>query len=264
MFILNQNKNLKYLTVEEFSKTGCVKHCFSTRCGGVSTGDYESMNLRFNASDLKENVLKNFEIISDAAGIDHTKLILTKQVHEDIIKAVGSEFLGNGIVFENRFDSADGLICNESGVPITVFGADCLPIIFLDPKKRVIATAHSGWKGTLKKIAQKCAYKMITDYNSNPEDIIAAIGPSVRVENYEVNDELAAVFKREFGMCAVTEFSGKPHIDMQRCVMIQLQEIGVGTIVDSMFCTYDNPDLFFSHRRTGDRRGVMVGMIELV
>ena len=264
MFILNENKNLKYLTVDEFSKTGLVKHCFSTRYGGVSKGDYSTMNLRFNASDERENVLKNFEIISSEVGIDYTKLVLTKQVHEDIIEAVGVDYCGNGIMFGNRFQSADGLICSEKGVPITVFGADCLPVMFLDYKQRVIATAHSGWKGTLKKIAQKCAYKMIKDYNSKPEDIIAAIGPSIRVENYEVSDELALLFEKEFGKTCVTEILKKPHIDMQMCVKLQLEEIGVTTVVDSMLCTYKNPDLFFSHRRTGDRRGVMVGMIELI
>lgn len=264
MFILNQNKNLKYLTVDEFSKTGCVRHCFSTRCGGVSTGDYFSMNLRFNASDKRENVLKNFEIISSEVGIDYTKLILTKQVHEDIIKSVDSSFCGNGIMFENKFDSADGLICGESGVPITVFGADCLPVMFLDPKARVIATAHSGWKGTLKKIAQKAAYKMIKDYNSKPEDIIVAIGPSVRLESYEVSEELAELFEKEFGKEYTKEISRRPHIDMQGCVKLQLEEIGVRKTVDSMLCTYTNPNLFFSHRRTGEKRGVMVGMIELI
>ena len=96
MFILNENKNLKYLTVDEFSKTGLVKHCFSTRYGGVSKGDYSTMNLRFNASDERENVLKNFEIISSEVGIDYTKLVLTKQVHEDIIKPVGTDYCGNG------------------------------------------------------------------------------------------------------------------------------------------------------------------------
>lgn len=264
MFVLNEKGKLKYLTVEEFSKTSMVKHCFSTRMGGVSEGVFSSMNLRFDCEDKKENVLKNFEILSSAIGVDYEKLVLTKQVHEDIIKTVDESFCGNGIVFDNRFDSADGLLCTVPGVPITVFGADCLPVMFLDTKERVIATAHSGWKGTLNKISQKCARKMILECNCSPENIIAAIGPSIRECHYEVSEELAEMFAKEFGERVVRMTASKPHINMQECVKSQLEEIGVTNVIDSRVCTYCESDMYFSHRKTNGQRGVMVGIIELV
>ncbi len=264
MFVLNEKENLKYLTVEEFSKWSFVKHCFSTRAGGVSEGVYSSMNLRFNCDDKRENVLKNFKILSSAIGVDYKKLVLTKQVHEDIIKRVDESFCGNGILFDNRFESADGLLCTVPGVPITVFGADCLPVMFLDPVERVIATAHSGWKGTLNKISQKCVNKMISECNSKPENIIAAIGPSIRECHYEVSEELAECFIKEFGEKAVKRIGSKPHINMQECVSLQLLEAGVENVIDSGVCTYCESDMYFSHRKTNGERGVMAGIIELV
>ena len=264
MFILNENRKLKYLTVEEFTKTGRVKHCFSTRFGGVSENEYTSMNLRFNCSDSRENVLRNFEILSSEISVNYEELVLTKQVHEDIIKDVDKRFLGNGIMFENRFDSADGLICAQPGVPITVFGADCLPVMFLDPVEGVIATAHSGWKGTLSKISRKAAEKMMNDYSSKPENIIVAIGPSIRSCHYEVSEELGEKFFEEFGDTCVGRNGNKPHIDMQQAVKIQLEEVGVRNVVDSEICTYCNSDMYFSHRKTCGQRGVMVGIIELI
>ena len=264
MFILNENRDLKYLTVEEFSKTNRVRHCFSTRAGGVSENEYSSMNLRFNCSDSYENVLKNFEILSSEISVNYEHLVLTKQVHEDIIKCVDKSHWGNGIGFENQFDSADGLICGERNVPLTVFGADCLPVMFLDPENGVIATAHSGWKGTLLKISQKTAEKMINKYNSKPENIIVAIGPSIRVCHYEVSEELGERFFEAFGGECVKMVDKKPHIDMQYAVKQQLADLGVRNVIDSGICTYCNSDLYFSHRKTNGKRGVMVGIIELI
>lgn len=264
MFILNQNKNLKYLTVEEFSATGMVKHCFSTRFGGVSKNEYQSMNLRLNCSDSRENVLKNFEILCSEISVNYEQLVLTKQVHEDIIKDVDKSFCGNGIAFPNQFESADGLICGQSNVPITVFGADCLPVMFLDPENKVIATAHSGWRGTLGKISQKTAWKMINEYNSKPQNIIAAIGPSIRACHYEVSDELGEQFFEAFGDECVKMVNKKPHINMQQAVRQQLFELGVENVTDSGICTYCNSDMYFSHRKTEGKRGVMVGIIELI
>lgn len=264
MFIVNENKGLKYLTVEEFSKTKAVKHCFSTRFGGVSENEYSSMNLRFNCSDSRENVLKNFEILSSEISVNYEHLVLTKQVHEDIIESVDKSFRGNGIIFENRFESADGLICSVPGVPITVFGADCLPVMFLDPKNRIIATAHSGWKGTLSKISQKTAVKMINDYGSKPEDILVAIGPSIRACHYEVSEELGARFFEAFGGECVKMVDKKPHLDMQYAVKLQLGEMGITNVIDSEICTFCQSDMYFSHRKTNGKRGVMVGIIELI
>ena len=108
-------------------------------------------------------VLKNFEIMADTLGMDYNKLVLSKQVHEDVIHTVTEDDFGNGIVLENKFDSVDALITDKKGIPMVTLFADCVPLFFLDKKLGVAALAHSGWKGTVKRIGQKTIEKMKRD-----------------------------------------------------------------------------------------------------
>ena len=145
MFSLKANGELKYYIIDEFENTGLVKHCFTTRCGGVSENEYKSLNLRMNCDDKKENILKNYKIICDEIDVNFENLVFSNQVHCDTIYTVGKEDMGNGITKPQKFDGADGLITNVPGVPLIVFAADCVPVFFLDKIKRVIALVHSGW-----------------------------------------------------------------------------------------------------------------------
>ena len=107
MFKLNRKNGVSYYTITSFEETVLVKHGFSTREGGVSDGCYSSMNFRFHCDDTRENVLKNFEIMADTLGMDYNKLVLSKQVHEDVIHTVTKDDFGNGIVRENSFDGSE-------------------------------------------------------------------------------------------------------------------------------------------------------------
>ena len=180
MFKLNKKGNFEYYTIPSFEETGLVRHGFTTRKGGVSRGCYGSMNLRFNCEDTKENVLKNFRIAAESFGMDFDKLILSKQVHEDVIHTVTESDIGNGIAKENKFTSVDALITDRRGIPIVTLFADCVPLFFLDKRQGVIALAHSGWRGTVQRIGQKTIQKMKSDYGSRSEDILTAIGPSIQ------------------------------------------------------------------------------------
>ena len=265
MFTLRENGNLKYYQVDEFSKTGLVKHCFTTRCTGVSEGNYFSLNLRFNCEDSRENVLANYKIICDEINVDYKNLVLSKQVHEDNVLVVTGKDLGNGITKEQKFVSCDAMITKESGVPIAVFSADCVPVCFLDVKKSVIGLAHSGWKGTVARISQKVVEKMKKEFGSDAKDIIVGIGPSIRECHFEVGYEVADIFKECFGDSVVST-NGKPHVDMQKAIKLQLISEGIleENIVDSNICTYCNNDLFFSHRVSGDKRGLQAAIMELI
>lgn len=264
MFRLNENGQLKYYTIDEFEKTGLVKHCFTTRCGGVSENEYKSLNLRMHCDDKKENIYKNYQIICDEIDVNFENLVFSNQVHCDTIYTVGKEDLGNGITKPQKFDGADGLITNEPGVPLIVFGADCVPVFFLDVKKSVIALVHSGWKGTVLKISEKCIKKMVEEFGTNPQDVLVAIGPSIGVCHYEVGDEVADVFREKFGD-EVLEKKEKYHINMQKAIEMQLKGCGVPeeNIINSGICTYCNSDLLFSHRKTNGKRGVMGAIMEL-
>lgn len=265
MFRLIKKDKLEYYTIDAFEKTGLVRHCFSTKRGGVSDGVYTSMNLRFNCDDKRENVEKNFEILCGGIGIDVKNAVLSNQVHEDKIVSVGKKDCGNGLFFENKFLSADGLITDEPEVALITFYADCVPVFFLDKKKRVIASVHSGWRGTVARIAGKAVDKFRNDYHSRPEDILVGIGPSIRKCHFEVGEDVAEIFRKEFGEDTVTSEAKKPHVDMQKAVVKTLSESGIlnENITDSGICTYCNSDLLFSHRKTMGKRGNLAAVISL-
>ncbi|MCD8391134.1 MAG: peptidoglycan editing factor PgeF [Firmicutes bacterium] len=266
MFKLNYKDGAAYYTISSFEESGIVKHCFTTRLGGVSKGCYASMNLRSHSGDDWNNVLQNFQIISDIIGIDRDRLVLSKQTHDDVIHTVADDDLGNGILRENKFESADALITDKPNAPIAVFSADCVPLFFLDTKNRVIALAHSGWRGTVKRIGQKTIEKMKNDYNSNPENILTAIGPSIQEECFEVGDDVAEIFINEFGAETAKKYGEKYHVNMQKAIRAQFLEAGIpaSNIDDSGICTRCQSGLLFSHRKAGDKRGNLGAFLQLV
>lgn len=265
MFELRENGNLKYYIIPSFEETGLTKHCFTTKFGGVSKGTFSSMNLRFNCEDKEENILKNFKIISKAIGVEYSSLVLSKQIHEDMVYAVSENDRGNGILFKNRPESADALVTDKRNVTLVVFSADCVPLFFLDKKRGVIALAHSGWRGTVKRIGQKTAEKMIMDYNCNPEDILVAIGPSLQEDHFEVGNEVAEKFIKEFGTHTAIKYGEKYHVNMQKAIMCQLIDAGIKKehIDDSGICTVCNSDMLFSNRVLGNKRGHMGAFLAL-
>lgn len=265
MFKLNRKNGVSYYTITSFEETGLVKHGFSTREGGVSEGCYSSMNLRFNCEDSRENVLENYRIIADTLGMERDKLVLSKQVHEDVVHTVTEADEGNGIVTENKFTSVDALITDKKGIPLVTLFADCVPLFFLDKRLGVVALAHSGWKGTVSRIGQKTIQKMKRDYGSRSCDILTAIGPSIQECHFEVGDEVAEIFIKEFGADTAVKYGDKYHVNMQKAICKQFSEEGIPqeNIDDSGICTYCRGDLLFSHRKTNGKRGNLGAFIEL-
>lgn len=265
MWKLNNKNGVSYYTIPSFEETGLVRHGFSTREGGVSEGCYASMNLRFHCDDTHENVLKNYEIIASTLGMDYKRLVLSKQVHEDVIHTVTENDIGNGITRKNAFTSVDALITDKKNIPLVTLFADCTPVFFLDPEKKVIALAHSGWRGTVQRISAKVINQMVTDYGSNPADILTAIGPSIQECHFEVGDEVAEIFINEFGEETAVKYGEKYHVSMQKAIKIQLMEAGVKeeNTDDCGICTYCNSELLFSHRKTNGKRGNLGAFLEL-
>lgn len=266
MFKLIEKGDLKYYKISSFEETKMVRHCFTTRHGGVSKGCYSSMNLRSNSADDWGNVLQNFQIIADEIGFSRDRLVLSKQVHEDVVHTVTDEDIGNGILFKNKFESADALITDKKNVPLAVFSADCAAIFFLDPIRGVIALAHSGWRGTVKRIGEKVVRKMVSDYGSKPADILIAIAPSIQEEHFEVGDEVAEIFIREFGEDTAVKYGERYHVNMQKAICRTLTDAGIMEehIDDCGICTACNTELLYSHRKMGDKRGNMGAFLELI
>lgn len=265
MFRLIQKNGVDFYIIDEFEKTGVVKHCFSTKKGGVSSGIYESMNLRIHSEDSKDNIKENFGRLFNAVGMDLSKSVFSDQIHNDRIYDVTEKDCGKGLMKESDISDADGLITNVPGIPLVTFFADCVPLFFLDPIKKVAAVSHSGWKGTVKRIGMKTVMKMINEYGCKAENIITAIGPSIQVCHFEVGDDVAEIFKNEFGD-NVLEKHGKYHVNMHKAIIKQFEECGIvpQNIINSDICTYCNSDSLFSHRKTNGRRGNMAAVIQLV
>lgn len=267
--MINSNKNVKYITYDIFKNFDFIKHASSTRIGGVSKTEYlESMNLGFKTDDKRENVLKNYDIFCDAVGICKNDVVFSSQVHNANIKIATNSDRGKGLIRELDYEDVDALITNEKNVALTVFSADCVPILYVDSKNKVIGAAHCGWGGTIKGLAHKVTKKMTEVFGTNPGDIYVAIGPSIKGCCYEVSKDLYGNFVNEFPYIKNTECAfineDKYYLDLPRINCEILKKSNVKNIEICSLCTSCNTDFLFSHRKQNGKRGIMAHMIELI
>lgn len=266
---LNEQDNLKYYTFENIEKTNIVKHCFSTKFGGVSTGCYESMNLAFR-EDKKENVIKNYEILCNSIGVDYKNVVFSNQIHQDKIYKVTKKDIGKGLLKESDIKGYDALITNEKDIVLVTFYADCVSIFIVDPINKAIGMAHSGWRGTVKEIGAKTIKEMTKEYNSNPKDLIVGIGPSIEKCCFQVGGEVVEEFKKDLPFSENYIFNDsvkdKFKIDLQGIIKQTIINSGVleNNIEVSRLCTMCNSNMFFSHRVMGNERGSLAAIISLV
>ena len=267
--ITNEKDGVVYLTFPKLAAAG-VRHGFSTRMGGVSEGHLASMNLSFTRGDDPENVRENFRRIADAIGFRAEDLVFSAQVHETKLRKVTAENRGEGIVRET-VPGVDGLATNEPGVPLYTSYADCVPLLFFDPEKQVIAMAHSGWRGTAGRMGAHMVRAMEKAFGSRPQDLYAAIGPSICQECYEVSEDVAEVFQEEFSQYRKDRnllYPGrekKYQLNLWRANEIILRESGIPKehISFSGICTCCNPDFLFSHRASHGKRGNLSAFLGL-
>ena len=259
--------NLVYFTFESFDRTGVVKHCFSSRKGGVSENVFESMNLHFR-NDKKENVIENYKIICGAINVDYKNVVFSNQVHEDKIYCADENDRGQGLLRKSDIENIDGLITDRKNVVLTAFFADCVPVYFLDPVKKVAAIVHSGWRGTVKQIGAKAVFKMTDAYGCRKKDILAGIGPSIGKCCFEVDSPVVYEFEKNlpFSKAYISkdnEKYDKYKIDLRGVIREGLICSGIDSdnIETADLCTKCRDDLFFSHRRMGAERGSMAGLI---
>lgn len=266
--IINKKNDLVYVEFQNLKKyDGILTHCFTTRLGGVSTGECSSLNLSFGRNDSRENVLINYKIIADAIDIDFEKMVLSNQIHDNKIKIVDIEDIGKGLIKESDITGYDGLSTNKPGIPLVTFYADCVPVLFLDPVKKAITAVHSGWKSTVKNIACEALLLMKESYGSKPQDLQVAIGPSICKDCFEVGEEVYNEFINKFEWCEqFIEFkAGKYYIDLQRIIKRVLTDEGVPkqNINVSNVCTRCNNDMFFSYRGDNRKTGSLAAIMML-
>ena len=203
--IKNEKDGVVYLTFPLFEKAG-IKHGFSTKLGGVSVGDCATMNLSFTRGDDEKAVLENHRRFAKAVGYPVKNVVLSNQVHETKILRVDEKDCGKGVVRESDIIGIDGLITNDKKVVLMTFFADCVPLFFYDPVKKAIGASHSGWRGSVKRIGEKTVRRMEEEFGSNPKDILAVIGPSICKDCYEVSEDVAAAFQKEFKEAVAGDF----------------------------------------------------------
>ncbi len=252
-----KNKNgVLTLHLRALDDAGFEKHCFTTRMGGVSEGYLAQTNLSFSR-ECESNVEENYRRIANAVGFSGN-FALTNQEHTDVVICCDS---ANG--FKKYDCPVDGFITDKKDICLTVFVADCVPILIADPVKRVVAAIHSGWKGTAKEISLKAVRKMIETYGCNAGDMIAGIGPCINKCCYEVGQDV-------FDEFANPEFfekkpNGKYMLDLPDANFNVLKKAGLRpeNIYLSGECTFCKSDIYYSHRATKGKRGNLAAMIEL-
>jgi len=255
-----------YTTFPSFEKTGLVRHLYSTRRGGVSNGYFGPMNLGFTRGDDQQAVIENFRRISFVAEIYPGDMVFSDQVHGDRIVYVDQQDRGKGIYLPKEMQGVDGLITDKPQVCLVTFYADCVPLFFLDPVKKVIGLAHAGWRGTVLEIGRKMVERFQEDFGSEPDDILAGIGPCGGICCYETDRDVPDAFISALGASAneyVKPVGDKWHIDLAGLNRLILENHGVKSITMSDICTVCNSDKYWSHRKTRGVRGAMAAIIML-
>lgn len=242
-------------------ETGLVEHCFTTRLGGVSEGIFATMNVSFTRGDEPEAVRENYRRIARALKTSTERFVLTDQTHTVNVRVVTRADAGKGIVRERDYHDVDGLVTNEPGLMLAAFYADCVPLFFVDPRKKAIGLSHSGWRGTVRRMGRATLDAMRMAFGTNAADVICAIGPSICRDCYEVSEDVAESFAAEFERDAdafLTDLgNGKYLLDLWEANRQVLLAAGVARehISCTSLCTCCNSELLFSHRATGGRRG---------
>ena len=264
---LNNADSVPYLTYNSLSEIKFINHAFSTRLGGVSEGEFTSMNLAFNRGDDPDRVTENYKRFCLSAGFDFGSLTASAQDHGTFVRAVTAEDRGVGIRRPRDMESVDALITNERGVTLVTYYADCTPLFFVDTKNRAIGLAHGGWRGTAGRIAQKTIEKMTVLYGTDTGDIAAAVGPAVSVCCYEVDkpcaDNFYALTDLDHDKFIFPKQGGKYMLDLLECNRQILVASGVRpeNIAVSDVCTNCSSDLLWSHRATKGHRGTMCAFL---
>jgi polyphenol oxidase len=257
---LNKKNGVAFLTFPVLEQLPFLRHAFSTRIGGVSFNEFSSLNLAFGRGDTDENVLENYRRICTAAGFDVDSMVSSAQVHGTVVRRVGRENCGEGFT-KPKVAGVDGLITNEPNVTLVTHYADCVPLYFVDPVKKAIGLAHAGWRGTAARIGAEMVHKMAQEFGSQPKDLICVIGPSIGPCCFEVDTPVYEIFAQMQDLLPMewiqADGGGKYHIDLWEANRRILQKCGVPqeNITISALCTQCNPELLFSHRASGGKRG---------
>ena len=253
-----KHQSLEYLVAEGIT----VPHCFTTRFGGVSAGAQASLNLAVGRGDSPENVEENLRRLGNALGFAPEKLVMTRQIHSDIVRVVTDKDCAG--LFHRVYPECDALVTNTPGVTLLVFTADCTPLLFHDPVTGAVGAAHAGWRGTAQDIGGKTVAAMVENFGCDVKNIRAAIGPNLGQCHFETDGDVPHALIGAFGREAlpyIKKQGEKFHPDLKAINALALRRRGVAHIEISESCTWCESDRFWSHRVTKGDRGSQGALI---
>ena len=260
----------------KYENLSALKHCFTTRTGGVSKGGQFSLNLSFTREKSFENVQENYRRVAESLEVDYNKMTRVPQTHTNHVLKITEELVGIGITkpFPPGYSDYgyDAMITDVPGAVLCTSHADCVPVLLYDSTHNAVAAIHSGWRGTAEKVSQKTVERMKVEYATIPEDIKAVIGPSISIDKFECDKDVFDAFKSSFvdafdvlSNKYIYTKGNKYHISVSGFVYETLLEAGLlpeNIYIDDS-CTFENDKLFFSHRRDKGDTGVMAAMISV-
>lgn len=239
------------LEADHLSSLDGITHGFFTRKGGVSTGVYDSLNCGLGSNDDPACVLENRSRVAHDLDIHPQHLVFVHQTHSVDVAHV-DETWNNKTQKTDTRPKADAMVTSVSGYALGILTADCGPVLFVDPKARVIGAAHAGWAGAFKGILENTVAAM-QKLGAEPSHIHAVLGPSISVDSYEVGEEFIARFIKvdELNHRYFHAAKRPQHamFDLQTYITDRLKQIGLSSVKHLNFCTYQDPTLFFSYRR---------------
>ena len=244
-----------------------VRHAFTTKAGGVSTGHCESLNLGFNRGDDERNVRENYRRLAQAVGVNEARFTLTKQIHETEVSVVTEAEAGMGLHQPMAWQS-DAIVTALPDTPLIGFYADCVVTLLYDPATRTAGVCHAGWRGMAGGILPKTVDVMAEKLGAKRGSLIAVLGPSIRQECFETDADVPTAMEQQLGALVrpyIQEKGVKFHVDLQGIGVQLLRDAGLSpeNVIDSGICTMCHSDEFWSHRATHGQRGVQGAVISL-
>ena len=230
----------------QLKKISNLKHCFFSRKNGVSKGIYNSLNCGLGSKDNKKNIIQNINIVCKKLNIEKKPIITLNQIHSNKVVC-----FNNQDEVKNKM-IGDAIITKLKNIGIGILTADCVPILFYDPKKKIIACVHAGWKGTLSGIIENTMEKFL-ETKSSARDLVVAIGPCINHHHYEVGYDLYKKFlyqNKNNGQFFVISNEKKYLFNIRSYINAKLIRLGIKNIEHIKMDTFSDKENFFSYRRS--------------
>ena len=251
--------DIAHLKVPQWENYQGLLHGFMGRRGGKSLGPFAGLNVSYRVGDDPKVVSQNDCDVKLAAGIHDGRIVTMKQMHgEDLVEVKDKNLKEAG--------EADGMVTSEKDIYLAVLTADCVPLLFVAPKQRVVAAVHAGWRGTMAGIAEKTARLLKTRYGVEPSELEVALGPSIGICCYEVKDDVAGPLMKRWGKLTTPSIAvrdGKSFINLRRLNRDILRAAGVpgNQLFQVGPCTSCTPEDFFSYRRERSETGRQMSFV---